>query len=237
MRCPAAEGCVLVGYPGDRPMAKKCPATAFTLIELLVVISIIAILLPALAKARGASRQIACAANIRQVGLAVHTYALDNKDLMPPRRLSTVSWDDWNSDVWLPKVLEIYVNHSYKVFNCPGRADIEHLRENRRNGNGWYLGNYVYNNNLAKKTTEYVFLNAMDTKYTHEAARQIVLTDGNGYIWDGTSMNSYVKPVHNGISVNVSFYDNHVENAKFERLKSFGANPWPNVKTMLIVED
>ncbi|MCC6581391.1 MAG: DUF1559 domain-containing protein [Phycisphaeraceae bacterium] len=56
-------------------------AGAFTMIELLVVISIIAlllaILLPALKGARERSRQISCLSNIRQIGMALHGYAVD----------------------------------------------------------------------------------------------------------------------------------------------------------------
>ena len=60
----------------------------FTLIELLVVISIIAILiailLPALAKARESTQAIACANKMRQVGIGVLMYSQQFNDYLPP---------------------------------------------------------------------------------------------------------------------------------------------------------
>ena len=59
----------------------------FTLVELLVVIGIIAvliaILLPALSRARAAGQEIACANNMRQIMLGYMMYATSSKDWLP----------------------------------------------------------------------------------------------------------------------------------------------------------
>ncbi|MEX0741293.1 MAG: type II secretion system protein, partial [Phycisphaeraceae bacterium] len=59
----------------------------FTLIELLVVVGIIAllmaILLPALGRARQEANKVSCAANLRQWGNSIHMFAGDHSNLLP----------------------------------------------------------------------------------------------------------------------------------------------------------
>ena len=76
---------------------------AFTLIELLVVMSIIAllmaILLPSLNLVRAQGRRVACAANLRNLGLALVSYTDDNDQWLPPAeprdKTDATSQDNW----------------------------------------------------------------------------------------------------------------------------------------------
>lgn len=92
----------------------------FTLIELLVVITIIgvliALLLPAVQASRAAARRAWCASNFRQIGLAVHQYAVVTDGLFP--NSSCAVQDEVHPRVWI-ELLAPHLENVDAIRICP----------------------------------------------------------------------------------------------------------------------
>ena len=130
---------------------KRC---GFTLIELLVVISIItiliALLLPALRKAKDNTNTISCMSNQRQIGLAINVFANDHKGYAPgAARYSRngvnqcVPFDpSWESAVSTCSLIALnYLNAPKTLYHCPTtmqrRAE---YADNLQASFGWRMG-------------------------------------------------------------------------------------------------
>ena len=121
----------------------------FTLVELLVVVGIIALLvamlLPALAKAEAKGKDITCRNNLKQQGLAFHMYVSDNDDWAAPVRVNEGGGSASNVRDWSHLMQEAYLPQK-ELFFCPMESRCE-WTESGSTGNrsiGYGLNYYLW---------------------------------------------------------------------------------------------
>jgi prepilin-type N-terminal cleavage/methylation domain-containing protein/prepilin-type processing-associated H-X9-DG protein len=112
------------------PHHRRSTLQAFTLVELLVVVAIIsllvAMLLPSLVRAKSLSKQAACLAHIRQVGVATFLMASDNNGWLnvTNRPYGPNGIDAWNVGYWIDAITNYGVAQlvAYQGKGCPSRS-------------------------------------------------------------------------------------------------------------------
>jgi prepilin-type N-terminal cleavage/methylation domain-containing protein/prepilin-type processing-associated H-X9-DG protein len=113
-------------------MSRRC---AFTLVELLVVIGIIAlliaVLLPALRRARESANRIACASNMRQIGTAFMMYTDEYRGYFPRPAVEPQpeDWIYWQSNRKLEESrIAPYLGRrlNEKLLRCPSDDPLSH---------------------------------------------------------------------------------------------------------------
>ena len=98
----------------------------FSLVELLVVLGLIALLiallLPALSKARRQSRMVACKAQLANIGSAFQMYLNENENRYPPAPYSP-AFNPPPPKPLINQFLLRYVSNMNDVFHCPADDD------------------------------------------------------------------------------------------------------------------
>ena len=206
----------------------------FTLVELLVVIGIIAlliaILMPALSKARKQAQTTACMSNMRQLIIATIMYADENKGWLP-----YTNWGDgpafppdgmahdvsgwaYNGNVAYTRgrfaesdietgALWKYVGGKRELFRCP-------LDNNWSHNSEWYtiMTTYCANGSMGGWGGGLRRMSQFKKGWDSAMYWEVAATAIGGVGWDGANRpDEAITMRHSGRTTTVGFLDSHVE--------------------------
>jgi type II secretory pathway pseudopilin PulG len=160
--------------PSEPGRAAPPRAGGFSVVELLVVIGIIsalvALLLPALQAARESSRQVKCAAQLEQLGQALHMYVNESKGWLP-------AWSGWHTypsglpddepgPAWTIELTPYFAAPDSPIYQCPSFPSdftaINYFLESRWSGS---MGRHTMKLSDVAMTSRFVLSGDM-TDYT-----------------------------------------------------------------------
>jgi prepilin-type N-terminal cleavage/methylation domain-containing protein/prepilin-type processing-associated H-X9-DG protein len=195
----------------------------FTLIELLVVIAIIAILasllLPAISSAKQRAKAVACISNLKQIGIAVHTYTQDSEGVLQLDAIIPDPNETWGTilakHMGLPAGSDIFVCPSYKPFRFQHWQAIYGIRRDPPMNCVSGPGGVFFRVECATNATEYLLV--ADTTSKGLGGWKA----SNGYIFKVGTPPPNVHARHFG-RANGLFLDGHVEPCNRQRLEELG---------------
>ncbi len=103
----------------------------FTLMEILAAVAIVSVLVAITLKvgneAKLSSASVKCMSNMRQIGMAINSYAADNDNNYPPIVVSTQGWKYWDMELIWPyatglsssSAVNYFTTYKGSVFQCP----------------------------------------------------------------------------------------------------------------------
>jgi prepilin-type N-terminal cleavage/methylation domain-containing protein/prepilin-type processing-associated H-X9-DG protein len=206
----------------------------FTLIELLVVIAIIAILaailFPVFAKAREKARQSSCLSNVKQLSIAMLSYAQDYDEMFPrannlvPASSTTLldgtTLNTTGNMLWMYQTVP-YIKNA-QVFSCPSATPKMPPSTYSQ------AANYGYND---------LVCGGVSLGTLQVPAETIMLVDCNYYLadWDvfgGAANDNHYQPnnLHNEGS-NCNFADGHAKWYKGSALAYYDTNEYASAPT------